>query len=109
MRLSKTAKDEIPGTDARRAGTTQESNMPLKDLNEAVADVVATQTACTASPRRESLIEWTQATWNALLGCDKISEGCAGCYALKDIIRMEGNPNANVANANKGLAYRQDN
>jgi protein gp37 len=56
-----------------------------------------------------SKIEWTNATWNFLLGCDKISPGCAGCYAVKDVLRMADNPNPKVANANKGLAYKQDN
>ncbi len=28
-----------------------------------------------------SKIEWTEVTWNPTTGCDKISEGCANCYA----------------------------
>jgi protein gp37 len=28
-----------------------------------------------------SKIEWTDASWNAIRGCDKISPGCARCYA----------------------------
>jgi len=28
-----------------------------------------------------SQIEWTDATWNPLVGCDQISPGCAHCYA----------------------------
>lgn len=30
-----------------------------------------------------SKIEWTEETWNPVLGCDKISEGCKNCYAIK--------------------------
>lgn len=56
-----------------------------------------------------STIEWTNATWNFILGCDKVSPGCAGCYAVKDVLRMAGNPNPKVAAANRGLAYRQAN
>lgn len=56
-----------------------------------------------------SSIEWTNATWNFLLGCDKVSPGCAGCYAVKNVLRMAGNPNPKVAAANRGLAYRQAN
>jgi protein gp37 len=56
-----------------------------------------------------STIEWTNATWNFLLGCEKVSPGCAGCYAIKDVIRMAGNPNEKVSAANRGLAYRQAN
>jgi protein gp37 len=28
-----------------------------------------------------SAIEWTEATWNPVTGCDQISPGCAHCYA----------------------------
>lgn len=28
-----------------------------------------------------SAIEWTQATWNPVTGCSKVSPGCAHCYA----------------------------
>ncbi len=28
-----------------------------------------------------SSIEWTEATWNPVTGCSKISEGCENCYA----------------------------
>lgn len=27
-------------------------------------------------------IEWTEATWNPTTGCDRVSDGCANCYAL---------------------------
>jgi hypothetical protein len=26
-------------------------------------------------------IEWTEATWNPITGCSKVSPGCARCYA----------------------------
>ncbi|MEU0032010.1 phage Gp37/Gp68 family protein [Streptomyces sp. NPDC006335] len=29
----------------------------------------------------DSSIEWTEATWNPVTGCDRISEGCLNCYA----------------------------
>lgn len=57
----------------------------------------------------KSAIEWTDGTWNFLVGCEKISPGCAGCYACKDVKRMGGNPNPKVAAANQGLVYRQAN
>src|SRR6266511_4029245 len=28
-----------------------------------------------------SAIEWTEATWNPVTGCSKVSPGCAHCYA----------------------------
>jgi protein gp37 len=30
----------------------------------------------------KSSIEWTEATWNPVTGCDRISTGCDHCYAL---------------------------
>ena len=30
----------------------------------------------------KSSIEWTEATWNPVTGCDQISPGCDNCYAL---------------------------
>lgn len=29
----------------------------------------------------QTAIEWTQQTWNPTVGCDRISPGCANCYA----------------------------
>jgi protein gp37 len=29
-----------------------------------------------------SRIEWTEATWNPVTGCDRVSTGCDHCYAL---------------------------
>lgn len=26
-------------------------------------------------------IEWTEKTWNPIIGCSKVSEGCKNCYA----------------------------
>ncbi|SEO10557.1 DUF5131 family protein [Paenibacillus sp. OK076] len=41
-----------------------------------------------------SHIEWTEATWNPVTGCTKVSEGCRNCYALAMARRLEamGNP-----------------
>src|SRR5205085_11907176 len=30
---------------------------------------------------QDSAIEWTDATWNPITGCTKISPGCKNCYA----------------------------
>ncbi|MBF0549169.1 MAG: phage Gp37/Gp68 family protein [Deltaproteobacteria bacterium] len=40
-------------------------------------------------------IEWTEATWNPVTGCTKISEGCAHCYAerMSHRLRLMGQPN----------------
>ncbi|MEB3103542.1 DUF5131 family protein [Ferviditalea candida] len=41
-----------------------------------------------------SNIEWTEATWNPVTGCTKISEGCKHCYAATMAKRLHamGNP-----------------
>lgn len=39
-----------------------------------------------------SAIEWTQATWNPVTGCDKVSPGCAHCYAETFAERWRGIP-----------------
>lgn len=33
-------------------------------------------------------IEWTERTWNPIIGCSKISEGCKNCYAEKMSYRL---------------------
>jgi protein gp37 len=35
-----------------------------------------------------SSIEWTDSTWNPVTGCDKISPGCAHCYAERLAVRL---------------------
>ena len=42
-----------------------------------------------------SAIEWTEATWNPLTGCTKISPGCKNCYAERMALRLQamGQPN----------------
>ena len=39
-----------------------------------------------------SKIEWTDATWNPVTGCTKISPGCKHCYALTFAERFRGVP-----------------
>jgi len=39
-----------------------------------------------------SKIEWTEDTWNPVVGCHKISKGCLNCYAEKMHIRHHANP-----------------
>ena len=37
-----------------------------------------------------STIEWTDATWNPVTGCSKVSPGCAHCYAEELTMRFAG-------------------
>lgn len=43
----------------------------------------------------KSEIEWTEATWNPITGCNKISPGCKHCYAERLALRLQamGQPN----------------
>src|SRR5436853_2714550 len=36
-----------------------------------------------------SHIEWTEATWNPVTGCTKISQGCKNCYAERLAKRLQ--------------------
>jgi protein gp37 len=37
----------------------------------------------------KSAIEWTDATWNPITGCDRVSPGCDNCYALRLAKRLK--------------------
>ena len=37
----------------------------------------------------KSKIEWTDATWNPVTGCTKISIGCENCYAERNALRLK--------------------
>jgi protein gp37 len=43
-------------------------------------------------------IEWTEATWNPVTGCTKISDGCANCYAANFARRLQAMGNIRYAN-----------
>jgi len=45
-----------------------------------------------------SSIEWTEATWNPVTGCDKISPGCKHCYAEVMARRLKGMGQPNYRN-----------
>ena len=53
-------------------------------------------------------IEWTDATWNPIVGCSIVSPGCTNCYAMKMAARIErmnpGNHYAGTTKASKGGA-----
>jgi protein gp37 len=48
-----------------------------------------------------SPIEWTDATWNPVTGCTKISPGCKNCYAERLAFRLKEMGNARYANGFK--------
>lgn len=55
-------------------------------------------------------IEWTQASWNPTIGCDKVSSGCKNCYAQAMANRLQaiGNPDYKDGFAFKMLPQRLD-
>jgi protein gp37 len=51
----------------------------------------------------KSAIEWTEATWNPIVGCSILSPGCTNCYAMKMGARIQkmnrtGGTNSNYVN-----------
>lgn len=55
-----------------------------------------------------STIEWTEATWNPVVGCRKVSSGCAHCYAERMAKRLAAMAAADLAadrNPGKKAAY----
>ncbi|WUJ74679.1 phage Gp37/Gp68 family protein [Kribbella soli] len=45
-----------------------------------------------------SAIEWTEATWNPVTGCDRVSLGCDNCYALTLSKRLKAMGNSKYQN-----------
>lgn len=45
----------------------------------------------------KSAISWTDGTWNPIIGCSKISAGCANCYAERMACRQSAMGNLNYA------------
>ncbi|KOX55116.1 hypothetical protein ADL19_13530 [Streptomyces purpurogeneiscleroticus] len=41
------------------------------------------------APVAESSIEWTEQTWNPIVGCSVVSPGCTNCYAMRMAARLE--------------------
>jgi protein gp37 len=56
-------------------------------------------------------IEWTEQTWNPIVGCSIVSPGCTNCYAMKMAGRIEkmnrtGGSNSNYVNPYDGTTKR---
>jgi protein gp37 len=45
-----------------------------------------------------SAIEWTEATWNPVTGCDRVSPGCDHCYAMTLAKRLKAMGSAKYQN-----------
>ena len=44
-------------------------------------------------------IEWTDATWNPVVGCTVLSPGCTNCYAMRMAARLDAMDPSPVAEA----------
>jgi len=55
-----------------------------------------------------SSIEWTDSTWNPVVGCTKVSSGCANCYAermAKRLSAISKSQRARGSNPGRGANY----
>ena len=53
-----------------------------------------------------SSIEWTEATWNPVTGCDKVSPGCAHCYAERMAKRLQAMGHAELQRTGSTLTLQ---
>ena len=51
-------------------------------------------------------IEWTSLTWNPVTGCDKVSPGCAHCYAERMAKRLKAMGQPNYRNGFRVTVHR---
>jgi protein gp37 len=56
----------------------------------------------------KSTIEWTDATWNPVTGCNKVSPGCAHCYAETFAERFRGVPGHPYEQGSSGCRPKWD-
>ena len=54
----------------------------------------------------DTSIEWADKTWSPLIGCDRVSEGCLGCYAISQARIRTFNPDPGIAKAFAGTVDR---
>ncbi len=53
-------------------------------------------------------IEWTDASWPVVSGCNRVSAGCDHCYAIRESNRLAGNPNPKVSAVYAGAVTRRN-
>jgi len=59
---------------------------------------------------QSSTIEWTESTWNPVVGCTKVSPGCANCYAermAKRLVAIARSSRERGANPGRAANYGQ--
>jgi protein gp37 len=50
-------------------------------------------------------IEWTEKTWNPIVGCSVVSPGCTNCYAMKMAYRLEAMAPSDVSTGNPHMLH----
>lgn len=55
-----------------------------------------------------SKIEWTDATWPVVQGCDYESPGCTHCYAVPLLWRMSHHPDPKISGPLNGVVEKRD-
>jgi hypothetical protein len=63
------------------------ASIALPDIK---SDVISSYFVAGVKMADGSAIEWTDATWNPVTGCTKISAGCDNCYAARFSERFRG-------------------
>jgi hypothetical protein len=76
------------GEDACHAGGVQSRRFEHRCDSLSSHGSIATHVGWRAMGDR-STIEWTEATWNPVTGCDRVSPGCDHCYALTLAARLK--------------------
>lgn len=57
----------------------------------------------------KSAIQWTEATWTIVQGCDPVSQGCVDCYVVPLLWRMQHNPDSKIADPIQGVIEKHVN
>src|SRR3954463_9451465 len=78
------------------------SSLPaINLLRRGLSNTFLTSTVIGRYGMAKSTIEWTQATWNPVTGCTKVSPGCKNCYAERLSKRLQAMGQSNYRNAFK--------
>lgn len=56
----------------------------------------------------DTTIEWADKTWSPLIGCDRVSDGCTGCYAITTAHIRTSHPNPKISTAFAGTTHRNN-
>lgn len=55
-----------------------------------------------------SKIEWTEHTWNPMVGCSKCSRGCKNCYAIDEAWIRKHHPNPKIKQKFDGVVHKTE-